>query len=131
LAELLSEYHDTMTTVREYYRIRYPASECPFVIWNGHRVPVIDLSETGIHFSIINLPQELVARLAGENQQAVIQFKNGDEHATRFSLVRTMMHSMAVTLLKPVPFDQILSEQRRLRIRFRHAGNYASLRMCE
>jgi hypothetical protein len=84
---------------------------------------VIDLSETGIHFSIINMPQELVARLAVENQQAVIQFTNGDEYATRFSLVRKMMHSVAVTLLKPVPFGQILSEQRRLRIRFRHAGD--------
>lgn len=96
---------------RELYRIVYPLVERPTFEAGRYLFEVIDVSEKGIRYEMGNrrLPE------VGTEVGGVVQFRSGEEVAVVGEVIRAREGIVVLALNPPLPYAQILAEQRYLR----------------
>lgn len=96
---------------RELYRILYPLVERPTFEAGRFLLEVIDVSEKGIRIDIgmRRLPE------VGSEMGGTIQFRSGDELEVQGEVIRAREGTLVLALNPPLPYAQILAEQRYLR----------------
>jgi hypothetical protein len=103
---------------RAYYRVEYPIQERPAFFAGETEMAVYDLSEYGVRFAThTDLPVQEGDALSGS-----IRFpgRNRDELHVEGTVVWVRGTVAALKLEVPIPFGDILDEQRYLRTRYRH-----------
>lgn len=99
---------------RNYFRLYYPQSHCPYYRLNGRNYNVIDLSEEGMRFQ--NDPKSHISfndALAG-----TLNFPDGESYLVRGTITRLTDEEVVVVLNTPVPLRKIVAEQIDLISRF-------------
>jgi hypothetical protein len=96
---------------RELYRIVYPLAERPVFEAGRFLLEVIDVSEKGMRFEMgpRRLPE------VGTELGGTIQFRSGDAVEVQGEVIRAREGVVVLALDPPLPYSQILAEQRYLR----------------
>ena len=96
---------------REFYRVIYPLDERPTVTVGRLVHAVVDCSERGLRYEVKDrrVPQ-LGAEFKGR-----LRFRRGAEILVNGEVIRARSGLVVVKLDPPLPFGEILSEQRYLR----------------
>ena len=103
-----------MNLTRQHYRVWYPESAQPMLVWGTHFLRVLDLSESGARIELLD------ESFCPSSLDDSIIFPDDAEIFTHANVVRTCPGMMALTFSPANPFSRILAEQRRLRKRYRH-----------
>ena len=100
---------------RASYRIVFPPMERPTFTVEKLRFVVVDCSEHGVRYQLgeAQLP-EIGTEVAG-----TLRFRPGDEVTVVGTVVRHAEdRSAALKLVRPIPFNLLMAEQRRLRAKY-------------
>jgi hypothetical protein len=102
----------TTKNTRRHYRIIYPSSERPEAVWNGHKMFIVDLSESGVALKIsAGTPRSDNVK----KHDITIYMLNGFSHKTDAEFIRvTDKMQYVFTFKDPVPYSEIMKEQRLL-----------------
>jgi hypothetical protein len=96
---------------RQNYRITYPPDFQPRIVIKEHEFDILDLSETGLRFSI-----KSNVRLPGDLFRAQVKLHNGTAVEIMGRIIRVTGEDAAMFLVvKKIPYQIILSEQAFLR----------------
>lgn len=98
---------------RQLYRIVYPLTERPAFEVGRFLHEIIDISEKGLRYLV---KDKRVPEL-GTEVGGVIQFRRGDEMEVVGTVFRASNGEVVLSLEPPLPFSEILAEQRHLRSR--------------
>lgn len=95
---------------RNFYRIHYNASTCPFFKFQAHSFEIVDLSEEGFRFSLsttkgLTVDMEVTGSL---------NFRDGESFLVHGTLMRVSPNEATVKLKRAFSLKKIMSEQRRL-----------------
>jgi hypothetical protein len=96
---------------RALYRIAYPAAERPIFIVGLSICEIVDCSETGLRYDV----RERHTPPVGAKITGTIQLRSGGKLPVSGTVVRVDQGYVALALESPVPFANILTEQRWLR----------------
>jgi hypothetical protein len=99
------------TSRRQDYRIVYPVIERPTFEVTRALMEVVDLSERGIRYEIGTRRPPIV----GDEIRGRIIFRRGDEIEVKGSVIRADEGIIVLALKPPLPYSQIMAEQRYLR----------------
>ena len=94
---------------RQYYRVQYPPTDRPTIVFEDQVHPVLDIAETGIKYehSGSALPQ------LGHHLTATVVFADKERVEVEGLVLRITGSEVIVRLDRWVPFAKIMSEQRR------------------
>ncbi len=97
---------------RRHYRINYPTAEKAEAVWNGHKMFIRDLSESGVAL----ITQDGIPNAENfKNHKIVIYMLNGFAHDTEADFMRMSESNEYIFILKDlVPYSEIMKEQRLL-----------------
>lgn len=96
---------------RAVYRIQYPLAERPTLEIGRHLYEVADCSEQGIRYEI----KSGRAPAVGTELGGVLQFRRGAEIEVAGEVIRASSGIVVLALDPPLPFAEVLAEQRYLR----------------
>ncbi len=98
---------------RQLYRVVYPLSERPTFEVGRFVFEVVDCSERGLRYEVKDRRMPVVgSQIAGR-----IAFRRGDEIAVTGEVIRARDGTVVLELDPPIPFADIMAEQRYLRTR--------------
>lgn len=96
---------------RQLYRVVYPLSERPTFEVGRFVFEVVDCSERGLRYEVKDRRMPAVgSELAGR-----ISFRRGDEIEVTGEVIRAREGMVVLELDPPIPFAEIMAEQRYLR----------------
>ena len=95
---------------RRHYRIIYPVGDKAEAVWNGHKLFITDLSESGISLEMTKgVPNAEVSK----RHEITVYLLNGASHRSKAKLIRVSDDEKFVfTFDEPVPYSSIMLEQR-------------------
>jgi hypothetical protein len=96
---------------RAVYRIVYPLIERPTLSVGRWMHEVVDCSERGIRYEV----KDRRLPMLGMRIRGVVQFRRGDDVEVIGVVIRARMGMVVLALEPPLPFSEILAEQRYLR----------------
>lgn len=96
---------------RQLYRVTYPLVERPTFEVGRFLHQVIDLSEKGMRYYV----QDMRMPLLGAEIAGTVAFRRGDEISVQGEVIRTRAGMVVLELMPPMPFAEVLAEQRYLR----------------
>jgi hypothetical protein len=96
---------------RAVYRVVYPIVERPTLEIGRFLYEVVDCSEQGLRYEI----QNGRAPVVGTELGGVVQFRRGEETEIAGEVIRSRGGVVVLALDPPLPFAEILAEQRYLR----------------
>jgi len=96
---------------RALYRILYPLVERPTFQVGRYLHEILDCSEQGLRYEV----QDRRVPAIGSEIGGFIQFRRGDEIHVTGEVIRTRDGIVVLALDPPLPFAEILAEQRYLR----------------
>ena len=100
---------------RDEYRVLYPIADRPRLVIGDCTCEVLDLSEHGIRLLAANLPPDSQDTIDG-----TVRFANGETVQVAGRILRRTDRQVVVTLdRQPLPYPQIVKEQRRLLAKYR------------
>jgi hypothetical protein len=101
----------TDSSRRALYRIVYPVAERPTFEMGRFLFQVIDCSERGMRYEIGNRqPPTVGAEMGGK-----LAFRRGEEVEIQGEVIRASEGIVVLALEPPLPFAEVLAEQRYLR----------------
>lgn len=104
---------------REYYRVAYPTQARPRLMVQGHTFDVVDISERGIRFKLLDsVPPPGV----GNEVRGTVRFRRGDTVDVRGTVLRLDGREVAMHLDDGIPLRVVMEEQRFLLDRHRNLG---------
>lgn len=98
---------------REVYRILYPLIERPTFEVGRHIYEVLDISEKGLRYEVRDRRVPTIGTEVGGR----VQFRRGEELEVTGEVIRARDGIVVLALSPPLPFAEILAEQRFLRSR--------------
>lgn len=96
---------------RELYRVTYPLVERPTFEVGRYLYEIIDCSERGLRYEVRDRRMPTLGSEVG----GTIQFRRGDEVPVTGEVIRAANGTVVLQLDPPLPFAEILAEQRYLR----------------
>lgn len=107
-----------MENRRQHYRIHYPLTERPRLVYGSSISEVIECSEKGVRFRTAGLPPEVGAKIDGR-----IGMRHGREVRIAGTVVWSDENTVSVHLDRdPIPFLAMMREQLYLRHLARQIG---------
>lgn len=103
-----------MRTKRNHFRVEYPSEVRPLVHMRGRIMPVINLSEAGILFTVNDDFDPAV----GKTLKAEVIFEDQEKFAIIGKVLRCSESHIAMHLSQGIPLQRIMSEQRSLLTRY-------------
>jgi hypothetical protein len=96
---------------REWYRIVYPLTERPTVEVGQSLHDVIDCSERGLRYELNHqrVPQ------VGTRAVGILHFRRGESVRIEGAVIRAFRGFAVLALNPPLPFAEVMAEQRYLR----------------
>jgi hypothetical protein len=96
---------------RALYRVVYPLAERPTLQIGRHLYEVVDCSEQGLRVEMRGGRHPIV----GTQIEGILQFRRGDEVEIFGTVFRVFAGAVVLSLDPPLPFAEVLAEQRYLR----------------
>ncbi len=96
------EIYDGMER-REYFRIRYPATDKPKLMFTSEEFDILEISEQGIKFDL------------EKTMHVTLIFNDGESLKIEGKFLRTNNNEIVLHPLKGIPSERISKEQRYLR----------------
>jgi|SRR5437868_16025 hypothetical protein len=96
---------------REVYRVVYPLVERPTFEVGRYLYEVVDLSERGLRYEVRDRRMPTVGSEVGGR----LQFRRGEEVPVVGQVLRAQQGEVVLQLEPPLPFAEVLAEQRYLR----------------
>ena len=103
-----------MRTDRSHFRVEYPAEVRPVMKLRDQEMPIVNLSEEGILFTVDKkfFPQ------IGKTIRAEIVFEDAVMFVIVGKILRSTKKGIAMSLTQGIPLQRIMSEQRNLLSRY-------------
>jgi hypothetical protein len=95
---------------RAYYRVVYPADKRPVWNWAGKSYEIVDICEAGIKFLTKN------SRIQDDILKGTVVFRDGETIEVVGRVVRVEKETIALHLVKTIPYKNIHQEQVNLRM---------------
>jgi hypothetical protein len=96
---------------RALYRVLYPLVERPTFEVGRYLYEVIDCSEKGLRYEV----QDRRVPTVGSEVGGVLVFRRGEQIEVTGQVIRAREGIVVLALMPPLPFSEILAEQRYLR----------------
>jgi hypothetical protein len=92
---------------RRFYRLRYPVSVRPHMLYKKWKFPVAEISEQGLRFVIIEEALDHIVM----NMKATVFFHDGESQDVEGKILRIEDDEIVVQLFKGIPLKRMITEQ--------------------
>lgn len=104
-----------MTPQRTHFRIEYPVDVRPVFQIKSLKFPVINISESGVLFSIKNTKGRVTI---GRTMKGVITFQDSAQVPIEGEIIRHANEAVAIKFTQGISLQRIMTEQRWLLTKF-------------